>query len=54
MSTDLVTAITTALTSVQTDCFKVIAVIVPIALAVGGTVFVIRRAFTWFKSLAKG
>lgn len=48
------TALSTGFTSVSTDAITVIALIVPIGLAITGAVFVIKRALAWFKSMAKG
>lgn len=49
----LTTAMTTGFTTMKTDALAMIAVIVPIALSVAGTIFVARKAIGWFKSLAK-
>ena len=47
------TAMTTGLTSVAADATSIIVVIIPIAVGVAGTIFVVRKAMSWFKSLAK-
>lgn len=53
MSETLTTALTTAMTAIKTDAISVLGTIVPLAIGVGGLVFVIRKAMSWFKSLAK-
>lgn len=53
MSTEITTAMTTALTGIAGDATDIILVIVPVAIGVAGLVFVIRKAMSWFKSLAK-
>lgn len=49
----ITTAFTTGLTSLQGDVLGVIAAIIPIALAIAGAVFAVRKGMSWFKSLAK-
>lgn len=50
---DVTTALSTGFTSIATHALNVIAVIVPIALGIVAAVFIVRRATSWFKSLAK-
>jgi len=49
----MTTALTTAMTAVKGDAVSVLLVIVPIAIGLAGLVFVVRKAMSWFKSLAK-
>jgi hypothetical protein len=49
----MVDAITTAVTTVKTDAVSVLLIVVPIAIGLGGLVFVVRKAMSWFKSLGK-
>lgn len=49
----ITTAFTTGFTSLASDALTMIAAIVPIALGVAGTIFLVRKAMSWFKSLAK-
>jgi ABC-type transport system involved in Fe-S cluster assembly fused permease/ATPase subunit len=49
----MVEAITTGVQGIQTDATSILLVIVPVAIAICGLVFVIRRAMGWFKSMAK-
>lgn len=51
--TDIITAFTTALGTVQGDVISVLSAIVPVAIAVAGMTWVARKAFGWFKSMAK-
>lgn len=53
MSESLVTAFTTALTGIGTDVTSILAVIIPAALTIAGTIFVVKKGMGWFKSLAK-
>lgn len=53
MDTEVSTALSTGFTSMQSDAMSVIAIIVPIALGIAGTIFVLRKGLGWFKSLAK-
>lgn len=48
------TSLSTGFTSIATQAMNVIAIIVPIALGIVAAIFVIKRALSWFKSLAKG
>ena len=48
----ITTALSTGLTTISTNCMSVIGTIVPIALGVAGAIFVVKRATSWFKSLA--
>lgn len=47
------TAFQTGFTDLASDALAMIAIIVPIALGVAGTIFIARKAMGWFKSLAK-
>lgn len=47
------TAFQTGFTSLASDALGMIAIIVPIALGVAGTIFIARKAMGWFKSMAK-
>lgn len=50
-------AITTAFTSgfqtMVTNCIAMISAMVPIAVTLGGLVFMVGKAMKWFKSIAK-
>lgn len=48
----LQTAFTTALGTIQTDVFAYIASAVPVGLAIVGAIFGIKKAVSFFKSLA--
>jgi hypothetical protein len=49
----ITTALTTGFTGISTDAMGIIAVIVPIAIGIAGAIFVIKKALSWFKGLAK-
>jgi hypothetical protein len=49
----ITTALSTGLQAISTDALDVIATIVPIAVGIAGAIFVVRKAMSWFKSLAK-
>lgn len=49
----LTTAFQTGFQQMASDALGMLAVIVPIALGVAGAVFLVRKAMSWFKSLAK-
>lgn len=49
---NLATTVQTALQTVQGDVTSVLAVVIPIALAIGGVIWVARKAFRWFKGMA--
>lgn len=49
----ITSAFQTAFTEMAAEALAMIAIIIPIALGVAGTVFVSRKAVGWFKSLAK-
>lgn len=49
----ITTSFTTGFQSLATDALTMIAAIVPIALGVAGTIFLVKKAMGWFKSLAK-
>ena len=46
------TALETGFTGIKTDALGVIAVIVPIAIAIVGAVFLIKKAIGWFKAMS--
>ncbi len=46
-------AFTTGFTQIVTDSKAMIAAIVPIAVGLAGTIFLVRKAMGWFKSMAK-
>lgn len=52
MSTELVTAFTTGFSSVSDDVMTVIGAMLPIGMGIAGTVFVVKKAVKWFKTLA--
>ncbi len=47
------TALSTGFAGISSDAMSIIAVIVPIAVGIDGAVFVIKKALSWFKGLAK-
>ena len=49
----LTTAFQTGFQTMASDALTMLATIVPIALGVAGAVFLVRKAMSWFKSLAK-
>ena len=49
----IVTAFTTGLTTIKGDVSSIIAVIIPVAMGIAGSIFVVRKGMGWFKSLAK-
>lgn len=49
----ITTAFQTGFQQMASDALGMIAIIVPIALGVAGTIFLARKAMGWFKSLAK-
>lgn len=46
-------AFQTGFQQVVTDATGLIAAAVPIALGLAGTIFIVRKAMSWFKSIAK-
>lgn len=53
-STSVITgAFQTGFQQLASDILGMIAIIVPIALGVAGTIFLARKAMSWFKSIAK-
>ena len=52
MSEGLVTAFTTGFTGVADDVASIIGGMLPIAIGIAGTVFVVKKAMKWFKSIA--
>ena len=49
----ITTALQTGLGTISTNAMGVIGTIVPIAVGVAGAIFVVRKAMSWFKCLAK-
>jgi hypothetical protein len=49
----ITSAFTTGFQQIASDAVAMIAVIVPIAIGVAGTIFLVRKAMGWFKSIAK-
>lgn len=47
------TAFQTGFQQVVSDSLSLIAIIVPIALGLAGTIFVVKKAMSWFKGMAK-
>lgn len=52
-SAAITTAFSTGFQKMASDALSMIAVIVPIALSVAGVVFLVKKAMSWFKTLAK-
>lgn len=52
-SATVVTAFTTGLTTLAGDALSMIAAIVPIAIGIAGTVFLVKKAMSWFRVVAK-
>lgn len=46
-------AFQTGFQGMVSDALSMIAMIVPIALGLAGVIFVVRKAISWFKSVAK-
>lgn len=49
----LVTAFQTGFQQIASDATNLIAVAAPIALGLAGTIFLARKAISWFKGMAK-
>lgn len=49
----LVTAFQTGFQQIASDAMNMIAVAAPIALGLAGTIFLARKAISWFKGMAK-
>ena len=49
----VINSFTNGFNTMATDALQMIGLIVPIALGVAGTVFIVKKAMGWFKSLAK-
>lgn len=47
------TAMQSGFQTMASDALTMIAIIVPIAMGVAGAVFLVRKAMSWFKSMAK-
>ena len=52
-SATLVSAFTTGFQQIVTDATGMIAAAAPIALGLAGTIFLARKAISWFKGMAK-
>lgn len=52
MTEGMTTAFTTAFQNVAADASSMLLVVIPVALSVAGVVWVARKAFRWFKSMA--
>lgn len=46
-------AFETALTTLKTDAMGMLGVVIPVALAIFGATFGIRKGLQWFRSLSK-
>lgn len=49
----ITTAFTSGFQSMVTNCIAMISAMVPIAVTLGGLVFMVGKAMKWFKSIAK-
>lgn len=49
----ITTAFTSGFQSMVTNCISMISAMVPIAVTLGGLVFMVGKAMKWFKSIAK-
>ncbi len=49
----ITTAFQTGFTQIVSDATGLIAAAVPIAVGLAGTIFLVRKAMSWFKSIAK-
>lgn len=49
----ITSAFTTGFTQIVSDATGLIAGAVPIAVGLAGTIFLVRKAMSWFKSIAK-
>jgi hypothetical protein len=47
----VVTAFQTGFTGIADDVAQLIGVMIPIALGIAGTIFLVRKAVKWFKSM---
>ena len=52
-SSAIVTAFTNGFNSMVVNSINMITAMVPIALTLAGTIFLVRKAMTWFKATAK-
>lgn len=52
MGETITTALETAVTAIKTDALSVIGIVIPLAFAVAGLQWGVRKAIRWFKSLA--
>ena len=50
----ITTAFSTGFQGIVNDGLSMIAIIVPIALGLAGVIFLVRKAMSWFKGMAKG
>ena len=53
MGEALVTAFTVGFTAVADDVASMLGAMVPIAIGIAGSLFVVKKGMSWFKSLAK-
>lgn len=54
LTQDMITAITTAVGTVQGDALAVIGAILPVALGLAGVIWLAKRAFRWFRGMTGG
>lgn len=52
-SATIVSAFQTGFQQIVSDATSIIVVAVPIALGLAGTIFLVKKAMSWFKSMAK-
>lgn len=52
-SATIVSAFQTGFQQIVSDATSIIVVSVPIALGLAGTIFLVKKAMSWFKSMAK-
>lgn len=52
-SATLVSAFQSGFQQIVSDATSIIVVAVPIALGLAGTIFLVKKAMSWFKSMAK-
>lgn len=49
----VISAFTTGFQSIVSDAMSMVGAVVPIALPLAGVLFLVRKAMSWFKSMAK-
>lgn len=52
-SATVISAFTTGFQSIVSDAMSMVGAVVPIALPLAGVLFLVRKAMSWFKSMAK-